>query len=194
MINRERIMVATCEAFIEHGAGVSLDGIARQAGIGNATLYRHFPNRRDLIRAVALTLLSHTADQAEAALAKEPTPFEALQRFLHQAVDEHFAALCPLLAGHADVRAPELVRARSRLENAVSHLVAAAQQSGGLRTDINGAELTAAVAQLARPLPGIASGENDHFVHRHLGLLIDGLRGRRYSHPCTKAGGVKRCS
>ncbi|QFZ78402.1 TetR family transcriptional regulator [Streptomyces fagopyri] len=175
LINRERIMVATCEAFIEHGTSVSLDEIARQAGIGNATLYRHFPNRRELIRTVALALLSHTTDQAEAALAQEPTPFEAVQRFLHQAVDEHFAALCPMLADHADVRDPELVRTRSRLETAVSNLVEAAQQSGRLRPDINGADLTAAVAQLARPLPGVALGEGDHLVHRHLELLIGGL-------------------
>ncbi|WP_326570150.1 TetR/AcrR family transcriptional regulator [Actinacidiphila glaucinigra] len=168
-------MVAACEAFIEHGAGVPLDEIARRAGIGNATLYRHFGNRQDLIRTVTLSLLSHTANQAEASLATEPSPFEAVRRFMHHAVNEYFGALCPMLADYSDTRDHELYRARSRLEALVSNLVEAAQRSGTLRADVTASDLTAAVAQLARPLPGTGLERNDHFAHRHLELLLDGL-------------------
>ncbi|MDX3214069.1 hypothetical protein PV318_00650 [Streptomyces sp. ME02-6991-2B] len=64
------------------------------------TALRHFVNRRALIRTVVLSLLSRTADQAEAALATEPTPLGAVRRFLRQAVDEHFRALCPMLGDY----------------------------------------------------------------------------------------------
>ncbi|MDX3353742.1 TetR/AcrR family transcriptional regulator [Streptomyces sp. ME01-24h] len=116
LLNRERIMVASCEAFTQRGAGVALDEIDRRAALGNATLYRHFVNRRELIRTVVLSLLSRTADQAEAALATEPTPLGAVRRFLRQAVDEHFGALCPMLGDYSEADDQEIFRTRSRLE------------------------------------------------------------------------------
>ncbi|MDX3099136.1 hypothetical protein PV417_32335 [Streptomyces sp. ME19-03-3] len=80
------------------------------------TALRHFVNRRELIRTVVLSLLSRTADQAEAALATEPTPLGAVRRFLRQAVDEHFGALCPMLGDYSAADDQEIFRTRSRLE------------------------------------------------------------------------------
>ncbi|MCD0483838.1 TetR/AcrR family transcriptional regulator [Streptacidiphilus sp. ASG 303] len=173
--NRARIAAAAREAFVEHGADVPLDEIARRAGIGNATLYRHFPDRRGLIRTVTLSVLVRTAEQAEAARDEEPSAFAALRRFVHAAADERIGAVCPLLSGWVDPRDPEFAAARTRLERAVSDIIDAGRRSGDLRPDIAAGDVIVAVTQLARPLPGTGCGGADRFVHRHLDLLLDGL-------------------
>lgn len=99
--NRERIVAAAREMFVEHGPDISLDEVARRAGVGNATLYRHFTDRVELVRRVTLYVTDRVADEAAAALAEEADGFEALSRFVHAAVAERVGALCPLLAGVA---------------------------------------------------------------------------------------------
>lgn len=128
--NRERIVAAARETMVEFGAEVPLDEIARRAGVGNATLYRHFADRLELIHHVTLSVMSRTADRAESALAEESDAFQALRRFVHAAVEERIGALCPLLADGVDRDHPDLVAARDRLEVAVEAVMAAARDSG----------------------------------------------------------------
>jgi len=174
--NRERIVAAARDALVEHGAEVPFDEIARRAGVGNATLYRHFKDRRELIHAVKVSVMARIVDHAESALAEEPDAFEALGRFVHQAADERVGALRPVMAGWIDKTDPVFVAARARLVDAIERLMAAAQSSGQLRTDIAVGDLLGAVTQLARPLPGAACADMDQFAHRHLQLFLDGLR------------------
>ncbi|WP_055590768.1 TetR/AcrR family transcriptional regulator [Peterkaempfera griseoplana] len=179
--NRERIVAAAREAFVEHGPDVPLDDIARRAGIGNATLYRHFADRRELIRTVTLSVLIRTIDEAEAALAEEATAFQALRRFVHSAADERIGAMCSLLSGWVEARDPEFAEARAHLVQAMESLIEAAQRSGELRPDVAVGDVIVAVTQLARPLPGTGCLGIDRFVHRHLELLLDGLSTPRRS-------------
>ncbi|QIP86040.1 TetR/AcrR family transcriptional regulator [Streptomyces sp. Tu 2975] len=173
--NRERIVSAAREMFVEFGPDVPLDEIARRAGIGNATLYRHFPDRAVLIREVVLLVLSRTTEQADAAAAEEADPFAALRRFVHVAADERIGALCPMLSGAFDTDHPDLHAGRERLDTAVRGLVEAAQAAGRMRTDVAVGDLMVALSQLTRPLPGTACPNMDRFVHRHLQLFLDGL-------------------
>jgi AcrR family transcriptional regulator len=173
--NRERIVSAAREMFVEFGPEVPLDEIARRAGIGNATLYRHFPDRAVLIREVVLSVLSRTTEQADAAAAEETDPFAALRRFVHVAADERIGALCPMLSGAFDTDHPDLHTGRDRLDAAVRGLVEAAQAAGRMRTDVAVGDLMVALSQLTRPLPGTACPNMDRFVHRHLQLFLDGL-------------------
>lgn len=173
--NRERIVSAAREMFVEFGPEVPLDEIARRAGIGNATLYRHFPDRGVLIREVVLSVLSRTTEQADAAAAAEADPFAALRRFVHVAADERIGALCPMLSGAFDTDHPDLHAGRDRLDAAVRGLVEAAQTAGRMRTDVAVGDLMVALSQLTRPLPGTACPNMDRFVHRHLQLFLDGL-------------------
>ncbi|MEV4683990.1 TetR/AcrR family transcriptional regulator [Streptomyces kurssanovii] len=173
--NRERIVSAAREMFVEFGPEVPLDEIARRAGIGNATLYRHFPDRAVLIREVVLLVLSRTTEQADAAAAEEADPFAALRRFVHVAADERIGALCPMLSGAFDTDHPDLHAGRERLDMAVRGLVEAAQAAGRMRTDVAVGDLMVALSQLTRPLPGTACPNMDRFVHRHLQLFLDGL-------------------
>ncbi|TQK45129.1 TetR family transcriptional regulator [Streptomyces sp. SLBN-118] len=173
--NRERIVTAARETFVEFGPDVPLDEIARRAGVGNATLYRHFPDRETLIHEVVLFVLARTAQRAHEAAAEETDAFEALRRFTHAAADERIGALCPLLSGAFDDSFPDLTRERARLEEAVEGLFARAHEQGRLRPDVAVGDLLVALPQLTRPLPGTACLDFDRFVHRHLALFLDGL-------------------
>ncbi|MFC8452622.1 TetR/AcrR family transcriptional regulator [Kitasatospora sp. NPDC057223] len=174
--NRERIIAAALEAFVDLGADAPLDEIARRAGVGNATLYRNFPDRAALFRAVVLQVKNRILTRAEAALTSGSSPFEALEGFIHAAADEKLGALCPMVSGRFDPFDPELVEARSRLEDAVGRLMDRARESGALRPDIGVGDVFVAISQLTRPLPGTACNNFADFVHRHLQLLLDGMR------------------
>ncbi len=173
--NRKLIIAAARELLVEQGPDIPLDEVARRAGVGNATLYRHFPDRGELIHRVTLDVMSRIADQAEAALAEETDSFEALRRFVHAAADERIGALCPLLAEGVDRDHPEHAAARDRLDRAIEALMDRARRDGRLRGDIAVGDLMVAITQLTRPLPGNACGGFDQFIHRHLQLFLDGL-------------------
>ncbi|KUH38999.1 TetR family transcriptional regulator [Streptomyces kanasensis] len=175
MRNRERIVSAAREMFVESGADAPLDEIARRAGVGNATLYRHFPDRTALAHEVVVSVMARITHSAERAAAEEADTFDAVRRFAHEAADERFGALCPMLSGTFDHDEPGIAAARGRLEGAVQGLFRRAQAAGRLRADVAVGDLLVALSQLTRPLPGTACPDNDQFVHRHLQLLLDGL-------------------
>ncbi|MFI9203496.1 TetR/AcrR family transcriptional regulator [Streptomyces sp. NPDC053048] len=174
--NRERIVAAAREVLVEHGIESSLDEIARRAGVGNATLYRHFADRRELIHHVSLSVMGRIADQAERARAEEPDAFRALRRFVHAAADERIGALCPLFSeGGIDKDHREHVEARERLESAIEALIRDARESGQLRADVAIGDLMVAITQLTRPLPDPGCLDFALFARRHLQLFLDGL-------------------
>src|SRR5256885_5074480 len=121
--NRERIVAAALDVFVELGAGAALEEIARRAGTGIATLYRRFPDRQALIRAVVLDALQRTAEQARQAAGEEPDPFVALARYMHRAIDVRTAAVIPALLGEIPFGDEEITRARQAGPAAVQALV-----------------------------------------------------------------------
>ncbi|WP_433889934.1 TetR/AcrR family transcriptional regulator [Streptomyces sp. CA-111067] len=174
--NRERIVAAAREAVVELGPDVPLDEVARRAGVGNATLYRHFTDRAELIREVTCSVMAQTAQRAEDALAEEPDAFAALRRFVFEAAEERIGAICPLLSDVFDRLDPAVVAQVERLERSITAIMDRAQRSGQLRTDIAVGDLMVAVTQLSRPLPGTGCLGFERFVQRHLQLFLDGLR------------------
>ncbi|MER5395602.1 helix-turn-helix domain-containing protein [Streptomyces sp. NPDC002599] len=174
--NRERIVAAAREMFVEFGAEVPFDEIARRAGVGNATVYRNFPDRDALAREVVCSVMDRTSEWVEEALAVDGDAFEALSGFVHFAADERIGALCPMLSENFDQNHPDLVAARDRITDLLQQLMARARESGQLRPDVELGDLMIAVSQLTRPLPGTACQGIDRFVHRHLQLFLDGMR------------------
>ncbi|MCT2593105.1 TetR/AcrR family transcriptional regulator [Streptomyces sp. N2-109] len=174
--NRERIMQAAGEAFVQFGPDVPLDEIARDAGVGNATLYRHFPDRESLVKQVVLTLMDQISERAEAAHNEVPDAFDALCRFVFEAAEQRVGALCPVLTKHVDQSDPEILAARNRLETVATNLMNWARRSGQLREDVGFGDVIVALTQLARPLPGTGCAEIRRFTHRHLQIFLDGLR------------------
>ncbi|MDH6518439.1 AcrR family transcriptional regulator [Streptomyces sp. SAI-208] len=174
--NRERIVSAAREMFTEFGPDVPLDEIARRAGVGNATVYRNFPDRDALVREVVCSVMDRTTEAAEIALAETGDAFGALERFVHTAADERVSALCPMIQSTFDQNHPDLEAARVRCEELIVELMNRAKAAGQLRTDVDSGDLMLVVAQLSRPPAGTACLQADRFVHRHLQLFLDGLR------------------
>ncbi|WP_405735669.1 TetR/AcrR family transcriptional regulator [Streptomyces sp. NBC_00028] len=174
--NRERIVTAAREMFTEFGPDVPLDEIARRAGVGNATVYRNFPDRDALVREVVCSVMDRMTEAAELALAETGDAFEALERFVHTSADERVSALCPMIRSTFDQNHPDLEAARLRSEELVGELMDRAKAAGQLRDDIGVGDLMVVVAQLSRPPAGAMCLSADRFVHRHLQLFLDGLR------------------
>ncbi|WP_225851081.1 TetR/AcrR family transcriptional regulator [Streptomyces sp. HPF1205] len=175
--NRERIVAAARDAIVEHGPEVPLDEIARRAGIGNATLYRHFADRHALVHEVLLSVVVRSAQHAEEAAEEEADPFTGLCRFAHSAVDEKAGSLCAMFVASMErYDSPEMRAACDRFSAAVDRLMERARQAGKLRDDVTFGDLMVMIAQLSRPLPGVTCHGFD--VHRHLQLCLDGLRTR----------------
>ncbi|GGS29810.1 TetR/AcrR family transcriptional regulator [Streptomyces griseoviridis] len=174
--NRERILTAAQEMFVEHGPEVPLDEVARRAGVGNATVYRNFPDRDALVREVVCSVMDRMAGAAEVALARGGDPFAALERFVHVAADQRISALCPMVSTTFDQHHPDLEAARERVEGLVGEIMERARTAGQLRSDVDVGDLLVAVAQLSRPPAGTRCLGGDRFTHRHLQLFLDGLR------------------
>ncbi|MFC8241434.1 TetR/AcrR family transcriptional regulator [Streptomyces chartreusis] len=174
--NRERIVTAAREMFVEFGPDVPLDEIARRAGVGNATVYRNFPDRDALVREVVCSVINRTVAAAELALTQTGDAFEALERFVHAAADERISALCPMVQSTFDQNHPDLEASRERCERLVGAIMDRAKAAGQLRSDVDVGDVMIAAAQLSRPPAGTGCDIADRYVHRHLQLFLDGLR------------------
>ena len=176
--SRRLLLDAACALLIEVGPGVSLQAIARRAGVGIATLYRHFPRRAALLTAVAVDVMARTYAEATAAPAEESDAFAALRRYMHRALDLCAPAVMPLLDDETR-RAPEVRALLDATAAAQSELIAAAQRQGSLRAGVDFADIGLVLARFSRP---IGHGFDPRFeagvAHRHLDVFIDGLRDR----------------
>jgi AcrR family transcriptional regulator len=163
--------------FVEVGADAPLDEVARRAGVGIATLYRRFPDRESLQRAVALDVLEQAGTAASLAEAEEPDPVVALGRYMHAALDLRISAVMPALLGHISFEDAAMAQARDRATAPVLRLIAAGQSSGALRADIAFGDIGTLLVRLSRPLPGPIPPELDRrLAHRHVELFLQALR------------------
>ncbi|MFJ6139361.1 TetR family transcriptional regulator [Kitasatospora sp. NPDC092286] len=174
--SRRRILDAACEVFLERGPDAPLDAVVRRAGVGPGTLYRRFPDREALVRALVTDLLARLAGAAEEARRAEPDPYLALRRFAHAAADLRMGAAIVVLLERLVVD-EELVAVRGAAVEAVEGLLRAAQDAGQLRADVGMGDLVLLCVRASRPLPGgLAVLDADGtLVHRHLDLALAGL-------------------
>jgi AcrR family transcriptional regulator len=173
--NRERILVAARAAFAELGIDVSVEEIARRAGVGVGTLYRRFPTKDALIDAVFERHLDRIAASAEGALA-DPDAWSAFLGYLTDVVrlQANDCGLSQILG--AQLRAEDLVsRARTRLRPLVEQLIARAQEAGELRLDVVYEDISVLLWTTGRVVDATRDVEPD-FWQRYLALLVDGLR------------------
>jgi AcrR family transcriptional regulator len=176
--NHAHVLSAARDLFVERGSGAPLDEIARRAGVGIATLYRRFPDRKALMRAVVLDALQRTAEQAEWALAEESSGFGALIRYMHAVLDIGVSAVIPVLLDEIDMDAHEELRAaREASAGAIQRIIDAAHEDGTLPAEVTFGDIGTLLVRLSRPLPGPVPAElNTALAHRHLELLVEGLR------------------
>ena len=173
--NRQRILEAAREGFAERGLGITLDEIARLAGVGVGTVYRRFPNKELLLDALFEERIGEVVALAEAAVADEDA-WRGLTSFLEGAVG--------LLASDRGLRelvlgstySPErVVHARTRIKPQVDQLVARAQAQGTLRPDVGASDFPL----LMMMLDAVVATTHDvdpRSWRRALGIVLDGLR------------------
>ncbi|MFE3200077.1 TetR/AcrR family transcriptional regulator [Embleya sp. NPDC059237] len=176
--NYERLLVAAGEAFAENGAGTSLDDIAKRAGVGNATLYRHFPTREVLLETVYRDEIQQLGDHAWAA-PPSGDPVEALADWLRLAVSRLrvYEGLKGLLEIALRDESAELASwCRATIRSAAAHLLARAQREGAIRGDID--ELVLLRFANAISLTAEMSTTGTDPTDQLISLLFDGLRTR----------------
>jgi AcrR family transcriptional regulator len=172
--NRERILEVAKEAFTRFGAEASLDEIAKQAGVGAGTLYRHFPTRDALIEAVYRAEVEKLAEAARE-LAEERPPLEALRAWMLLFVD-HIAAkqiIAPALNSVVGGASKLYEGTRNMVQGAVDGLVKRAIRSGDIRKDIDAFDLLRALIGVSH----VASGPGwQQSARRLVDILIAGSR------------------
>jgi AcrR family transcriptional regulator len=172
--NRERLIEAAKAAFGEVGADVSLDEIARRAGVGAGTFYRHFPNRDAIVEAVYRREVSQLA-QAATRLSSCSPPGEALHQWMRLFVDyiatkkAIVTALASIVGGTSDLYA----QSGTQITGAMSLLVERAAAAGDIRADVDPNDLLRALVGFTF---GNASPGWQASALRLIDILMDGLR------------------
>jgi AcrR family transcriptional regulator len=177
--NRTALLAAAREVFGEQGLDASLDEIARRARVGNATLYRRFPSRRELVAEVFAGQMTEYVELADRAL-HEPDPWAAFVAYLTrlcemQATDRGLSELLVNTSFDGDPRLTEL---RATAQRGASEVIRRAQEDGSLRPDFTRKDLSL----LLMANSGIVHRSADPQAwRRQLVLLLDGLAARRGS-------------
>jgi AcrR family transcriptional regulator len=178
--NREQIITAAREVFLEQGINAPLEEIARRAGVGIATLYRRFPDRHALVQQVAVDNLALVEAELDRATAAHADAWNALAQLLRRLVELRISVVMPVLVSglEEDMRSTggELKTRRNRLYGQMDQLIQTAQQEGRLRRGVGPVDLWLGVIKLSRPLPVIGAELNQLFIDRQLELFLGGLR------------------
>ena len=176
--NRQRILAAAREAFAEDGLSVTLDEIARRAGVGVGTIYRRFPDKEQLIDALFEDRMKEFAAEAERAMLADD-PWTGLVSFMERATEQHacdrgFKEVA-LSGSHGLER---VARARALMYPLVSKLVERAQADGSLRADVNPTDIPLLQLMLGS-LSECTRNVDPDVWRRFLGIVTDGLRADR---------------
>jgi AcrR family transcriptional regulator len=171
--NYEKVLNAAREAFAEGGESTALEEIARRAGVGIGTLYRHFPNRQALLEALYVEEMEQVCRSA--AQFDDADPWEALNGWF-----EHFTAylatkraLAAELLNYLDHDAPLFQVCRASLFAAGEPLIKRAQEAGVVRPDVSIAQVMQMVIGIAK-IPATDPRQNEHILR----IALDGLRYR----------------
>jgi AcrR family transcriptional regulator len=171
--NYDKLVAAAREAFAEDGTSASLEDIARRAGVGIGTLYRHFPNRQELLEAAYLEEVDAMARSA-GEVADLP-PWDALAAWLRQFVGyvatKH--ALAEELFAYIDRDAEFFHGCRDAILDAGEPLLKRAQDAGVVRTDTDISDVVRMVGGIAK-MPSVEPDQ----IERILDVALDGLRYR----------------
>jgi AcrR family transcriptional regulator len=181
--NRGALLEAAARAFAQGGIDVSADEIARNAGVAKGTLFRHFPAKRDLVNAVLVDRLLQLRTAVAEISAAYPPGLGAVGELMLRgaellAADRSFFEAATR-EGLGDER---LARAKRDLEIALDDLVAAAQRSGEVRTEVTGMDI-AMLMMAATNTCAPAHDLQPQLWRRYLALMIDGLRPQSTSLP-----------
>jgi AcrR family transcriptional regulator len=166
------VLEAARETFAEHGLDAQMEDLAKRAGVGVGTVYRHFPNKEAVVDALVADYFAQLVERAAAALEVED-PWEAFSSYIWDAAELLGAnrGLSEITAGGQMREAAE----RSGLFGPVDELIARAQKTGVMRPDVTGADVPQIMCACGR-VQGLGAGDDDKAWRRHLTIMLDGLR------------------
>ncbi|WP_405445120.1 TetR/AcrR family transcriptional regulator [Streptomyces erythrochromogenes] len=172
--NREKILTTAARLFSEQGLDAQMERIAKEAGVGSATLYRNFPTREALVEAVYRNELAHLCAAAPALLAGRNSPTEALRAWTRLFLDYVTAkyGMIDALRAIAATGGNPYGQSREMIRAAITTLMDACAAAGEIRTDIGPADIAAALEGIALTSAG---AEHRRQAERLLDLTLDGL-------------------
>jgi AcrR family transcriptional regulator len=175
--NREKILVAAATAFGQGGLESQVEDIARRAGVGVGTVYRHFPTKDALVTALAEAHFERLADIVEAALAEDGDAWDVFAGAILRAAEPATADLawCEIVAGRRNGIAE--LEGQQRLAAASGALIARAQAAGRMRPDARVQDLQAIMCGLGHVATASRAGAPFDW-RRYLEIALDGLRAR----------------
>jgi AcrR family transcriptional regulator len=179
--NRDQIIAAARAIFAEWGPDIPMEEIARAAGVGVGTLYRRFPDRDSLIRAVAVENFARVLDEAKAAAVEEQTAWQALVRLLYQSVELQLSVQLSLLSerSQAILKAdPAVVALRDELLTEIERMVHGAQVEGKLRDDVDTGDIALMLAMRLRRTRVTTPDLTRMAADRCTAIMIDGLKAK----------------
>ncbi|WP_205875711.1 TetR/AcrR family transcriptional regulator [Mycobacterium camsae] len=171
--NRARVLDVAYQTFAAEGLSVPIDEIARRAGVGAGTVYRHFPTKDALFQAVIADRMHHLIDAGHALL-KSDGPGQALFTFLRSMVLEWGAAdrgLVEALAGIGIDVSTAVPHAEAQFLSMLAELLDAAQQAGTARPDVGAPEVKTLLVGCQA-----MQGYNADLAQRVTDVALDGLR------------------
>ncbi|WP_051579483.1 TetR/AcrR family transcriptional regulator [Pseudonocardia acaciae] len=183
--NYKRLLAAASDLFVERGPDAPLDEIAKRAGVGNATLYRHFPTRRDLLVAVCVGDVEALCRHGNDLRATHP-PAEALAEWLWAFI-EHVTAkqgLAAALLTGRDEDSAVITACQRAIDATGAALLERAQTAGAVRPDLGLGELL----RLVNAIAIAAEPDGAHGAERLLSLVLDGVRRRTAVDPAPPPG------
>jgi AcrR family transcriptional regulator len=172
--NRDQLLAAAKAGFAETGPEVPLEEIARRAGVGIGTLYRHFPTRDALLAAVYRREVAQLSDSADALLAERP-PLDALESWLHLLVDYMATkrVIAPALQASDGEGQKVYASSGAAILEAMNRLARAAIDSGQIRSDLHPQDLLRMVMGLSH---GYDQPDWEPSARRLIGILVAGLK------------------
>lgn len=180
--NRQAVVEAARWVFAEEGTSVAMERVAARAGVGIATLYRRFPEREDLVRAVILDMLETISEAARRAEEESGgDPAQAWELFLRSLAELRFGLLIPTLARHLVPMIeddPELLDIAEASYAKAGGIFDRAQRAGRLRPDVTLVELQMLLSAVARPVPRMPEEIGARLMERFVEVVIEGLRAR----------------
>ena len=173
--NRALVLEAARAVFARHGLDAQMDDIARKAGVGVGTVYRHYPTKEELVEALADDHFRRLAESARAAL-EEDDPWEGFCEFMRRSseVQAKDLALAEVMGEQPDAMCRAAER-RADLHEAVAELVARAQQAGKLRRDVMPADVPMLMCGVGRATRVGSRGPTMSW-RRYVAIVLEGLR------------------
>ena len=174
--NRERILESARAVFAEYGADAQIDDVARQAGVGVGTVYRHFPTKEALLVELLREKFRLFGARASEALAQDGEPFAVLEDLLRRNAETAAsdAAVQHALAGAGEHIWTQAEAEQQTLAAVTGELIARARRAGTIRHDVEAND----IAMLMCGLCSTMGGKPGFDWRRHLDLVIDVLRAR----------------